>query len=96
MNQYPKELKESIIARMSPPDNVIVPELTQETVIPKDTLYSRRSKAWKGDAQAQSKTRSEETINIVLEAASLNEVDLGELPLQRNITLAEVITVENE
>ncbi len=35
MYQYPKELKESITARMLPPNNVGVPELVQETGIPK-------------------------------------------------------------
>ncbi len=47
MYQYPKELKESITARMLPPNNVGVPELVQETGIPKDTLYTWRSKARK-------------------------------------------------
>jgi len=36
MNQYPKELKTSLIARMLPPNNVSVPELARETGIPKD------------------------------------------------------------
>ena len=89
MNQYPKELKESIIARMLPPNNVNVPELTQETGIPKDTLYSWRSKARKGDAPAQSNTReefsSDEKFNIVLETASLNEVELGEYCRRKGI-----------
>ncbi len=81
MNQYPKELKESIIARMLSPNNVSVPELTQETGIPKDTLYTWRNKARKGDAPAQANTydkfSSEEKFNTVLETATLNEVELG-------------------
>ncbi len=82
MNKYSKELKESIIARMLPPSNISVPELVRETGIPKDTLYTWRSKARKGCAPAQlnipRELSSEEKFNIVLETASLNEVELGE------------------
>ena len=82
MKNYPKELKESITARMLPPNNVSVPELVHETGIPKDTLYTWRSKARKGGAPALSiaprELSSEEKFNIVLETASLNELELGE------------------
>ncbi|MEA3230398.1 MAG: transposase [Thermodesulfobacteriota bacterium] len=82
MNTYSKELKESIIARMLPPSNISVPELVRETGIPKDTLYSWRSRARKGCAPEQSNASrelsSEEKFNIVLETASLNELELGE------------------
>ncbi len=82
MKSYPKELKESIIARMLPPNNISVLELVRETGIPKDTLYTWRSKALKGGIHRRpivSKgLNSEEKFNIVLETASLNEVELGE------------------
>ena len=82
MNQYPEELKASLIARMLPPNNVSVPELARETGIPKDTLYTWCRNARKGDAPAQEKPSdglsSEEKFNVVLETVSLNEVELGE------------------
>ena len=82
MNTYPKELKESIIARMLPPNNISIPELVLETSIPKDTLYTWRSKARKdGTSSPSTATRglsSEQKFNIVLETASLNEIELGE------------------
>jgi transposase len=82
MKLYSQELKDSIIARMLPPNNVSVPELVRETRIPKDTLYTWRSKARRGDASVPSSTPGElssgEKFNIVLETASLNEVELGE------------------
>jgi transposase len=82
MTQYPKELKDSIIARMLPPNNVSVPLLVRETGIPKDTLYTWRSKARKGNISVKSSApgelSSDEKFNIVLETASLNEVELGE------------------
>jgi transposase-like protein len=81
MRKYPKELKDSITARMLPPNNISVPELIRETGIPKDTLYTWRSKARKGSAPALSiaprELSSAEKFNIVLEAASLNEMELG-------------------
>ncbi len=82
MNLYPEELKASLITRMLPPNDVSVPELARETGIPKDTLYTWRRHAHKGDARAQAKPAaglsSEEKFNVVLETASLNEVELGE------------------
>lgn len=44
MTQYSEEFKASIIAKMLPPNNVPVPQLVRETGLPKDTLYTWRSK----------------------------------------------------
>jgi transposase-like protein len=81
MKNYPKELKESITARMLPPNNISVPELVRETGIPKDTLYTWRSKARKEStpplAIAPRELSSEEKFNIVVETASLNEIEIG-------------------
>ena len=82
MNPYPEELKASLIARMLAPSNVNVAELARETGIPKDTLYTWRRNAHKGDAPAPGKPcdglSSEQKFHVVLEAASLNEIELGE------------------
>lgn len=82
MKQYPKELKESIIARMLTPNNVSIPSLVRETGIPKDTLYCWRKKARNGKTPAEpnihGELSSEEKFNIVLETAILNEIELGE------------------
>ena len=80
MYQYPKELKESITVRMLPPNNVGVPELVLETGIPKDTLYTWRSKARKGKIPKQStkgQLNSEEKFNAVLETATMNEMKIA-------------------
>ena len=37
MSSYSEEFKTRIIAKMLPPNNVSVPQLSQETGIPKDT-----------------------------------------------------------
>ncbi len=82
MNKYPEELKASIIARMLPPNNVSVADLVRETGIPNDTLYTWRRNAQNVDATARVKPSdglgSKEKFNVVLETASLNEVEVGE------------------
>ena len=89
MKSYPKELKDSITARMLPPQNVSVPELVRETGIPKETLYTWRSKARKVDSPvlsiAPKELSSEGKFNIVLETANLNEVELGEYCRRKGI-----------
>ena len=83
MKSYSEEFKASLIARMLPPQNASIPELVRETGIPKDTLYGWRRSAQTGATRA-SKTplegglSSEQRFNVVLETASLNEVELGE------------------
>jgi len=42
--KYSEEFKASIIARLLPPNNASVPEVSKETGIPKDTLYYWRHK----------------------------------------------------
>jgi transposase-like protein len=84
VTQYSEEFKASLIARMLPPNNVPVPQLVRETGIPKDTLYTWRSKHRKAQGSAAlapatgGGLRSEEKFTVVIETAGLNEVELGE------------------
>jgi transposase-like protein len=82
MRQYSDEFKDSIIAKMLPPNNTNVPELAHETGIPKDTLYCWRAKARKGEVATPQATSTgelsgEEKFAVVVETASLNELELG-------------------
>ena len=83
MKQYAEEFKESVIARMLPPNNEGIPELAMETGIPKDTLYSWRIKHRKSKVDRAAKTdrtggfSSEEIYSIVVETASMNENELS-------------------
>jgi hypothetical protein len=67
---------------MLPPNNASIPELVRETAIPKDTLYGWRRSAQSGATRSQDTAleglSSEERFNVVLETASLNELELGE------------------
>jgi len=82
--KYSKEFKESIIARMLPPENASVPELVRETGIPKDTLYTWRSQYRNKQGPPSVSGRScgslskEDKLAIIIETASLSEVELGE------------------
>jgi transposase len=83
--QYSEEFKASIIAKLLPPNNVSVPDLVKETGIPKDTLYTWRSKyreiqgSTVSDHGCQSGAlRNEEKFAVVVETAVLNELELGE------------------
>lgn len=82
MTHYASEWKESLIARMLPPHQVSVAELARETGIPKDTLYTWRIKATRGDATATTaavpgELSSEEKFAAVLETESLNEAEVS-------------------
>jgi len=81
MNQYSEEFKSSLIAKLLPPNSMSVPELARETGVPKDTLYTWRIKQQRanGDAPARQtpsgELSSEEKLAVVIETASLNEVE---------------------
>lgn len=79
---YSAELKNSIIAKMLPPHNCRVPELSEDTGIPKDTLYGWRTKNRNGRPTAQESTPANFTgtqkFQFLLESAALNEHELSE------------------
>lgn len=83
--KYSNEFKLSIIARLLPPQNVSVPDMVKETGIPRDTLYTwkRQYRNIQGELDANKNHQSgsltsEEKLSVVIETASLSEVELGE------------------
>jgi transposase-like protein len=82
--KYSKEFKDSIISRMLPPHNASVPDLARETGIPKDTLYTWRLKYRNTQDRPGNHSRpadpfsSDEKLAIVIETASLSEVELAD------------------
>ena len=83
--KYSEEFKSSIIAKLLPPNNASVPDLVKETGIPKDTLYTWRSKYRNGQSESSPNRNqqpgnfsNEEKLNVVIETASLHETELGE------------------
>jgi transposase len=83
MRQYSEEFKNDIIARMFPPNSIPVRDLAQDTGVPKDTLYAWRIKHQRSNGIAAAKDvspgsfSSAEKFSIVIETASLNEVELS-------------------
>jgi transposase-like protein len=84
MKQYSEEFKSSIITKMLPPNSIPVPDLARDTGIPKDTLYAWRTKQQRSNGNASAKQvpcgdlSSAEKFSVVMETASLNEVELSE------------------
>ena len=83
--QYAWEFKESILKRILPPNNGYIPEISRETGIPVDTLYTWRTKyrsrtlePGNGKEHESSSLTSEEKLSILLETIALNEVERGE------------------
>lgn len=82
--RYSEEFKSSIIAKMLPPQNVSIPDLVKETGVPKDTLYTWRiqyREAHGGEVNRNQQTGSltnEEKLAVIIETATLSEVELGE------------------
>jgi len=95
---YSTELKESILAKMLPPKNTGVSLLSRETGIPRDTLYGwRRQALGQGQRPATSASplqslASEEKFAVVMETATLNELELGEYCRRKGLFAEQIAT----
>ena len=89
--KYPKEFKDSIIARMLPPSNARIPDLARETGISRDTLYCWRIKHRNANGSVRQNYRatdtlsSEDKFSIVIVTAGMNEVELSEYCRQKGL-----------
>lgn len=97
--KYSKELRESVIAKLLAPQNAKVSEVAQETGIPKDTLYcwrakyrNRQSVSTAGPGGRTDKFSSEDKLSVVIEAASLGELELGEYCRRKGLYPEQVIS----
>jgi transposase-like protein len=102
ITKYSEEFKASIIAKLLPPNNVSVPDVVKETGIPKDTLYTWRvkyrnaqSESGPSSNQQANKFNNEEKLTIVIETASLNEVDLGEYCRRKGLYPEQIASWKN-
>ena len=83
--QYATGFKESILKRILPPNNAYIPEISRETGVPVDTLYTWRTK-YRSRFQRtgvpregeRSSLTSEDKLSAILETMALNEVERGE------------------
>ena len=80
---YSKELRERAIARMLPPINASISAVSRELNIPYPTLYTWRTESSKQPAPVSPTVESDDPFDsqskfqVVLETATLNEVDLA-------------------
>jgi transposase-like protein len=95
---YPEELKASIIVKLLPPNHASVPELAREYGIPRDTLYSWRRQAGGQGALPATPTGSAgvlsgaEKFAVVVETATLNELDLGAYCRRKGLFAEQIST----
>jgi transposase-like protein len=92
MTIYPEEQKARLIERMLPPEAIPVPQLSQETGIPKDTLYGWRGQACRarglpmmGPSPTKERWSGGEKFTMVVETAALNEAQRGEYCRKRGV-----------
>ncbi len=84
MPRYEKEFKEQVVHRMMPPNSMSVSEVSRETGVSEATLYAwrneyrRKGKAVPADPSNPENWSGENKLAVVIETASLNEVELGE------------------
>ena len=97
--KYSEEFRESIIAKLLAPQNAKVSDVAQETGIPKDTLYCWRAKyrntqsvSTAGSGERTDKFSSEDKLSVVIETASLGELELGEYCRRKGLYPEQVIT----
>jgi transposase len=95
MNPVSRELKASIVQRMMPPNNESVSRIARESGLSETTLYK-----WKNAAKAKGLTHTNETLAerwntrekfaIVIETASLTEIELAEYCRTKGLFVEQV------
>lgn len=77
---YSTEVKQTLTEKLLRPDGPGVPELSRETNIPRETLYSWRQKAKNGGMNSTKRNRqysSREKLSLVLESRRQKNDELG-------------------
>lgn len=94
--RYPKELKNSIIAKMLPPNNQSLSQIQQETGVPEGTLKLwRKGIREKGFAAPAGEQQSErwstrDKFLIVVETSTLSEIELSEYCRKKGLYVEQV------
>lgn len=96
MARYSEELKESIIQKMMPPNNVPVSQLVRETGISDATLYTWRKLAVSkgapvpGDGRKPDQWTAENKLAVIIETAALNEAELAEYCRKKGLFVEQI------
>ena len=84
MARYPEEMKQAIIQKMMPPNNVPVSRLVQETGITDATLYTWRKQARNkgapvpGNGKNPQQWSAQDKFAVLMETAVMNTTELSE------------------
>ena len=95
-NRYTKEFKDSILKRLNQPSNETVAFISQETNIPKATIYqwikNNNQNLKSNPINLKSKTNwtSEDKFHVVLETATLSESELAKYCRRKGIYVEEL------
>ena len=95
---YTKEFKDSVLKRLEPPTNDTITSLSDELGVPRTTIYQWIKKAETDKKKISinhkptSKWTSEDKFHVVLETASLTEVELSEYCRRKGIFIDEIKT----
>ena len=96
MARYSKEMKEAIIQKMMPPNNVPVSQLEKETGITNATLYTWRKQARAqgvpvpGDGKNPSQWAAEDKFAVLMETATMNTTELSEYCRKKGLYAEEL------
>ena len=94
--RYSKEFKDSILQRLNQPTNETVASISEETNIPKGTIYqwirNNNQKQENNPVNLKPKNNwtSEDKFHIVLETAALSESELAEYCRRKGIYVEEI------
>jgi transposase len=92
---YSKELIETMVSKLVPPNNASISELSAQSGIPKSTLYGWKARALKkSDPNSEKWNKKSMTssskFHIVLETYTLSEYDLGKYCRKNGLYIDEV------
>ena len=92
MKTYSEEFKNALLEKLLPPQSVSVPQVAQETGMPKDTLYTWRSQARRAQGlavpapnSAPERWSGEAKVAVVVETAALTEAELSAYCRQKGL-----------
>lgn len=94
--RYTQEFKDSILKRLDQPSNETVASISEETSIPKTTIYQWIKKNNEGqnsnpvNIKPKTNWTSEDKFHIVLETSTLSESERGEYCRRKGIYLEEL------
>ena len=94
--KYTREFKESILKRLNQPSNESVSDLSKELNISKSTIYqwvrtnNKKQKNNPINIRSKNNWTSQDKFHIVLETATLSEIELAEYCRKKGIYLEEI------